>query len=157
MEKIIARSFSLKFGQRSVSHIQLICWLSKSMETSTLMFGTLEWSSDEKYLIYIAEEKPKKSEPFIKRKPAEKDKDGASGDKKAAPGEEFVYRQDWGEQLTGKKSSVIVQCEVESETLTILQGLPDNKCPGQAGAGVLYQQDQSAVLSRLRSYLHSMK
>ncbi|XP_050670880.1 acylamino-acid-releasing enzyme-like isoform X2 [Leptidea sinapis] len=94
-------------------------------------FGTLEWSSDEKYLIYIAEEKPKKSEPFIKRKPAEKDKDGASGDKKAAPGEEFVYRQDWGEQLTGKKSSVIVQCEVESETLTILQGLPDNKCPGQ--------------------------
>ncbi|XP_038211938.1 acylamino-acid-releasing enzyme-like isoform X2 [Zerene cesonia] len=94
-------------------------------------FGSLDWSPDEKSLIYIAEQKPKKSEPYIKRKAADSDKNEGSGDKKVTPGEEYIYKPDWGEQLVGKKQSVIVKCDLDNEAITILQGVPEDLCPGQ--------------------------
>jgi len=40
-------------------------------------FGTLEWSPDETKIVYIAEKKVPKSEPFYKQKPkASTNKDG---------------------------------------------------------------------------------
>jgi len=40
-------------------------------------FGTLEWSPDETKIVYIAEKKVPKSEPFYKQKPkASADKSG---------------------------------------------------------------------------------
>ncbi|XP_045497001.1 acylamino-acid-releasing enzyme-like isoform X1 [Colias croceus] len=94
-------------------------------------FGSLDWSPDEKSLIYIAEQKPKKSEAYIKRKAVDSDKNEGSGDKKVTPGEEYIYKPDWGEQLVGKKQSVIVKCDLENEAITVLQGVPDDLCPGQ--------------------------
>ncbi|CAH0719624.1 unnamed protein product, partial [Brenthis ino] len=96
-------------------------------------FGSLDWSPDEKQLVYVAEKKLKKSEPFIKRKPAE-DKSNAdknNADKKPVPGEEHLYKEDWGEQLTGKYQTVIVVCKLADESFTILENIPENWCPGQ--------------------------
>ncbi|XP_059059137.1 acylamino-acid-releasing enzyme-like [Achroia grisella] len=95
-------------------------------------FGSLKWSQDETAIVYIAERKAPKYEPFIKRK-AEKDTTKPEGSGESAPkkGEEFVYRQDWGEQLVGKYLSAIVVCQLQTEKFTVLEGLPESWCPGQ--------------------------
>ncbi|XP_028027896.1 acylamino-acid-releasing enzyme-like isoform X1 [Bombyx mandarina] len=92
-------------------------------------FGCLNWSQDESAIVYVAEKKLAKAEPYIVRKPAETPK----SDSKETPrkGEEYIYRQDWGEQLVGKHASVIVVCKIESESFTVLDGLPEDWCPGQ--------------------------
>ncbi|XP_026725351.1 acylamino-acid-releasing enzyme-like isoform X1 [Trichoplusia ni] len=105
-------------------------------------FGSLDWNQDETAVVYVAEKKPSKSEPYIKRKPEDKPKADGSGETAVKKGEEFLYRQDWGEQLVGKHLSVIVVCKLATETLTILDGLPESWTPGQVrflpdGSGVV--------------------
>jgi acylaminoacyl-peptidase len=46
-------------------------------------------------------------------------------------GEEYVFRPDWGEQLVGKHEPVVVVCDTESETLSVLEGIPTHLSPGQ--------------------------
>jgi acylaminoacyl-peptidase len=46
-------------------------------------------------------------------------------------GEEHVFRPDWGEQLEGKHQSVVIECDIEAETLSVLEGIPDHLSPGQ--------------------------
>ncbi|XP_030022187.1 acylamino-acid-releasing enzyme isoform X2 [Manduca sexta] len=94
-------------------------------------FGSLDWSQDESAIVYVAEKKLAKSEPYIKRKGEDKSKGDQSAENAPKKGEEFIYRQDWGEQLVGKHSSVIVMCKIETETITVLEGLPEDWCPGQ--------------------------
>ncbi|XP_045535567.1 acylamino-acid-releasing enzyme-like [Papilio machaon] len=94
-------------------------------------FGSLDWSQDESALVYVAEKKLKKSEPYIKRKAEDKAKTDGSGESTPKRGEEYVYKQDWGEQLVGKHLSVVVMCKLATETVTVLEGLPETWCPGQ--------------------------
>ncbi|KAL0840917.1 hypothetical protein ABMA28_014715 [Loxostege sticticalis] len=94
-------------------------------------FGGLDWSPDESAVVYVAEKKLTKSEPYIKRKGEDKPKNNGSGETAPKKGEEFVYRQDWGEQLVGKHLSVIVVCRLQTETCSVLEGLPASWCPGQ--------------------------
>ncbi|CAK1595792.1 unnamed protein product [Parnassius mnemosyne] len=94
-------------------------------------FGSLDWAKDETAVVYVAEKKLKKSEPYIKRKSEEKAKADGSGESAPKKGEEFLYRQDWGEQLVGKQMSVIVVCRLPAESFTVLEGLPESWCPGQ--------------------------
>ncbi|XP_060528020.1 acylamino-acid-releasing enzyme-like [Cylas formicarius] len=90
-------------------------------------FGSFEFSPDEKKLLYVAEKKPPKSEPFYKRKKPEEDGNGP----KPTKGDEYVFEQDWGEQLVGKKKSVIAQYDIENDSVEILDGIPDNICIAQ--------------------------
>lgn len=46
-------------------------------------------------------------------------------------GEEYVYRQDWGEALVGKHHPVIVVCDINTEKLQVLEGIPNDLSPGQ--------------------------
>ncbi|XP_047995614.1 acylamino-acid-releasing enzyme-like isoform X2 [Leguminivora glycinivorella] len=94
-------------------------------------FGSLDWSQDETAVVYVAERKLKKSEPYIKRSKAEDASKSGGGDPAPKKGEEYVYRQDWGEQLVGKHLSVVVVCKIETEAFTVLEGLPESCCPGQ--------------------------
>ncbi|KAL4719687.1 hypothetical protein ACJJTC_003008, partial [Scirpophaga incertulas] len=94
-------------------------------------FGSLDWSHDESSIVYVAERKPPQSEPYIKRKSEDKPKLNGSDETAPTKGEEYVYRQDWGEQLVGKYMSVIVVFKLETEKCTILEGLPEDWCPGQ--------------------------
>ncbi|KOB73692.1 putative acylpeptide hydrolase, partial [Operophtera brumata] len=86
-------------------------------------------------IVYVAERKQPKLEPYIKRKAEDKAKNDGSGEPVPRKGEEFLYRQDWGEQLVGKFSSVIVVCRLPDETLSVLDHLPAGDCPGQKLSG----------------------
>ncbi|GBP39847.1 Acylamino-acid-releasing enzyme [Eumeta japonica] len=96
-------------------------------------FGCLDWSPDETAVVYVAERKLPKMESYIKRQPAKaKNCDGStSTDTEVRVGEEYIYRQDWGEQLIGKHLSVIVICNVVDQSFKVLEGLPESWCPGQ--------------------------
>ncbi|CAH0554422.1 unnamed protein product [Brassicogethes aeneus] len=102
-------------------------------------FGSFEWSPDERKVMYVAEKKVPKSDPFYKRKGNNEE---GSGDSPKPRGEEFVFVQDWGEQLVGKKKSVIAQYDVETDSVEILSGIPDNKCVAQPK----YNPDGSGVV-----------
>lgn len=42
-----------------------------------------------------------------------------------------MYRQDWGEQLVGKIKSVLVQYNIENDSVEILEGIPEDVCPAK--------------------------
>ncbi|KAG8260371.1 hypothetical protein J6590_098555 [Homalodisca vitripennis] len=137
-------------------------------------FCCLEWSPCEKKLLYVAEKKQPKAEPFYPSKPIDKDsvipeeklpKKGiivsrlsiVSPRKKGRPalnqplqskhagggtpllrlartseGEEYVYRQDWGETLAGRHHPVLCVCDLVTGTVTTPDGIPDDLSVGQA-------------------------
>ncbi|VEN55328.1 unnamed protein product, partial [Callosobruchus maculatus] len=94
-------------------------------------FASFEWSPDEKKLLYVAEKKPIKSEPFYKRKCPTSNNEGGNGDEEKPKGEEYLFIQDWGEQMVGKKYSVLAEYDIENDSVTILKGLPDDICVAQ--------------------------
>ena len=74
---------------------------------------------------YIAEAKKAKNEPFFPVK---------STETKAGTihGQEFAFKEEWGEQLLGRCQSVIVITDLNSGQVEVLQDLvPDKYCPGQ--------------------------
>lgn len=93
-------------------------------------FRSFDWSPDETKILYIAEQKPKKSEPFYKRKAPSKES-GDSDKKDFTPGFEYEYQEDWGEQLVGKKFSTIALYDIETDSVNILEGIPEGVCPGK--------------------------
>ena len=46
-------------------------------------------------------------------------------------GDEYVFYEDWGEQLVGKSCPVVCVLDVESGIVSALDNLPDNISPGQ--------------------------
>ncbi|KAL4112560.1 hypothetical protein QTP88_016318 [Uroleucon formosanum] len=95
-------------------------------------FGTLEWSPDETKIVYIAEKKVPKSEPFYKQKPkASADKDDLDNSD-TVPGKEYVWSQDWGEQLVGKITPVLVVCDIKTDTIDVLSNIPNDVNPAAA-------------------------
>ena len=46
-------------------------------------------------------------------------------------GEEYIFEQDWGEQLVGKKKTVIAQYDIKNDSVKILEGIPENVCVAQ--------------------------
>ncbi|XP_042207127.1 acylamino-acid-releasing enzyme-like isoform X1 [Homarus americanus] len=85
-------------------------------------FGCLEWSADETMLVYVAEKKQPKPTSFMTPL-----KSGKSED---ARGQEFIFRDDWGEQLDGKHQSVVCLLNVNSGDIKCHE-LRDQLCPGQ--------------------------
>ncbi|KAG5879727.1 hypothetical protein JTB14_023041 [Gonioctena quinquepunctata] len=105
-------------------------------------FSSFEWSPDEKKILYVAEKKPTKSEPFYKRKGSSLTEEGGTGDQNKTRGEENVFQQDWGEQLVGKKISVLAEYDIENDTVVILKGIPDDICVAQPK----YSRDGSYII-----------
>ncbi|CAH0380728.1 unnamed protein product [Bemisia tabaci] len=95
-------------------------------------FGCLEWSPCEKKLLFVAEAKKPKAEPFFKSKSGSKESESKPGEPKPLKGEEYVYREEWGEQLVGKHQSCLVVCDIESESISVCPGVPPEYCPGSA-------------------------
>lgn len=46
-------------------------------------------------------------------------------------GKEYLYKQDWGEQLVSKKQSVIGMYDLRDDSVHVLDGVPENVCPAQ--------------------------
>ncbi|XP_023024331.2 acylamino-acid-releasing enzyme [Leptinotarsa decemlineata] len=98
---------------------------------SDVEFSSFEWSPDENKILYVAEKKQAKSESFYKRKSPSGVKDSGNGDEEKSKGQEHIFQQDWGEQLVGKKVSVIAEYNIENDTVEILKGVPDDICVAQ--------------------------
>ncbi|KAF5271938.1 hypothetical protein FQA39_LY07955 [Lamprigera yunnana] len=100
-------------------------------------FGVLQWSPDEKKIIYIAEKKEPKTEPFYKKKVS----NAESKDSETSKGEQFLYKETWGEQLATRKESVIIIHDVINENFSILEGIPEGLFPMQ----VVWAPDSSYI------------
>ncbi|KFM63373.1 Acylamino-acid-releasing enzyme, partial [Stegodyphus mimosarum] len=85
------------------------------------MFGCLSWSADEKYLLYIAEKKQKKSVSYFKDCFCQDIGGSDKDDKDTVKGEEYLYREDWGEDLTGLHDSVICVLELETGKIEVIE------------------------------------
>ncbi|KAI4460704.1 serine peptidase s9 family member [Holotrichia oblita] len=87
----------------------------------------LQFSPDETKLLYIAEKKQPKTEPFWKRKQEKP----TGKDDKIVKGQEYLYREDWGELFVNKIQSVIVQYDLNKDEVEILSGIPENVFPAK--------------------------
>ncbi|KAL0100888.1 hypothetical protein PUN28_019344 [Cardiocondyla obscurior] len=104
-------------------------------------FRSFEWSADNTKVLYIAEKKLPKSEPFYKQKSLDKkDKEKKENDE-ATVGNEYIHKPHWGEQLVGKHRPVVAVLDTTLDTITILSGIPDELSPGQ----VIWTKDQDVV------------
>ncbi|XP_053377651.1 acylamino-acid-releasing enzyme-like [Mercenaria mercenaria] len=90
-------------------------------------FGCLEWTAQEDRLMYTAEKKYKKAVSYF-AKPSE-DKETQD---KTEPGEEYVYREEWGEGLVGKHQSVLCILTIATGDIEVVDSTPENVCIGQA-------------------------
>lgn len=74
-------------------------------------------------LAYIAEAKKPKNAPFFPQKKKQEN---------SVFGQEFTYNEEWGEQLVGKSSSVVVIVDMKTWEFDVLNDLiPEEFCPGQ--------------------------
>ena len=48
-------------------------------------------------------------------------------------GDEYVVREEWGEGLVGKHHPVICILDVDTETVSVLEDIPDDISPGLVG------------------------
>ncbi|KAK9512175.1 hypothetical protein O3M35_000652 [Rhynocoris fuscipes] len=82
-------------------------------------FGCLEWSPCETKILYVAEKKTPKSEPFLGP--------GSKKSSEATVGTEYNYLEDWGETLVGKSQPVVAVCDIECEIVEVItDGIPLN-------------------------------
>ncbi|XP_058498459.1 acylamino-acid-releasing enzyme isoform X1 [Solea solea] len=101
-------------------------------------FGCLVWSHSETHLLYVAERKRPKAESFFQTVSAELSSTGDDDDamrvekKETVKGEQFVFREDWGEALVGKNCPVLCVMDIEGDNVSVLEGVPEDISPGQA-------------------------
>ena len=55
------------------------------------------------------------------------------GEDSSAKGEDFVYRETWGEQLVERHSTVICCLDIAAKSVQVLSQIPDTISPGQVG------------------------
>lgn len=138
LHRALIRSIEEKDGTKQYFEIWTEGYLSRSVDLASLElhgdvytdgeFGVLEWSPDETKIMYIAEKKEPKSEPFYKKKPINREN---NKEPEAPKGEQFLYKEDWGEQYVNRKQSVLVLYDVINDNFSILEGIPDGLCPMQ--------------------------
>ncbi|XP_017675550.1 PREDICTED: acylamino-acid-releasing enzyme [Lepidothrix coronata] len=93
-------------------------------------FACLAWSQSETRLLYVAEKsRPKRRPPCPWDVPraalsAEEDED--------EEGEQFLYHEDWGEALSTRSVPILCVLDLESSSLSVLEGVPEHLSPGQA-------------------------
>lgn len=103
-------------------------------------FGCFEWSPSQDQLLYVAEKYHKEEPLFKASKPKSADVEGKNAVEK---GDQYLYRQDWGENLVGKHHPVVCIVNLTTEEVQQLDPLPDDVSCGQAiwtpdGKGVVF-------------------
>ncbi|XP_071900162.1 acylamino-acid-releasing enzyme-like isoform X1 [Anas platyrhynchos] len=101
-------------------------------------FACLAWSHSETRLLYVAERsqpRPPKPSPWLVP--------GAAGPaEEEEQGEQFVYREDWGEALSTCSVPVLCVLDIEGSSVSVLEGVPEHVSPGQA----LWSPDDTGVV-----------
>ncbi|XP_046841557.1 acylamino-acid-releasing enzyme-like [Xenia sp. Carnegie-2017] len=98
----------------------------------------LEWSPCQRYLLYIADKLSPKTESYF----AEKKEKSEIEDEKLEKGNKFAYRQNFGEQMNTIHETVLVILDTKNDEVKVIEGLPDNICPGPA----LWGRDSCSVI-----------
>lgn len=62
--------------------------------------------------------------------------------KEPSKGNEYVFKEDWGEQLVGKHRPVVVVLDTTTDTLTVMPGIADDLSPGQ----VIWTPEGDAII-----------
>ncbi|XP_076202175.1 acylamino-acid-releasing enzyme isoform X2 [Aptenodytes patagonicus] len=129
------------WGSTGRSHSVDLTALGKHGEVYTEgPFACLAWSRSETRLLYVAEKsrpKPRLPCPWDvpgAARPVEEDED--------EEGEQFVYREDWGEALSTRSVPVLCALDLEGSSLSVLEGIPEHLSPGQA----LWSPDDCGVV-----------
>ncbi|GFV86652.1 acylamino-acid-releasing enzyme [Trichonephila clavipes] len=78
-------------------------------------FKCFEWSSDEKFLLYAAEEKQPKSVSYFKDV-----SQNNGGTESPVMGEEYVYREEWGEVCVGDHHKVLCLLDLRTGSVEVL-------------------------------------
>ncbi|XP_065061115.1 acylamino-acid-releasing enzyme-like isoform X2 [Rhopilema esculentum] len=103
-------------------------------------FSSLNWSADNRRLVYIAETKRETRQTFFQRKKGSECKDP---EKKT--GDKYLYEEDWGEQKKELLHSAIVVVDIHREEVSIVDWLPKHISPGQAIWGPLDADNLSLI------------
>ncbi|XP_022101234.1 acylamino-acid-releasing enzyme-like isoform X1 [Acanthaster planci] len=100
------------------------------------LFGSLAWSSSETHLVYIAEKKKPKAisyfEPKSQKTKNGETEDSASGKDEPVKGDQNVMYEEWGETLTSKHHPVVCVLDLESQTISVLDSVPNEVSAGHA-------------------------
>lgn len=94
-------------------------------------FSSFQFSPDKSKLLYVAEKKSQKSEPFYKQKSQEKREKEMKDTEIISRGTEYVFKPHWGEQLIGKHKSVAVIIDINEDTFKINSFIPEEYFVGQ--------------------------
>nr|CAB3222366.1 acylamino-acid-releasing enzyme-like [Phallusia mammillata] len=123
-------------GPKRISATNLTSENKHGVVHSNGSFCCLEWSHNDETLLYVAERKKSKSESYFKN--------SGNNDNCVKKGEEYVYQEEWGEQLVGCSHPIVVMFDVKSEAITPLEeSLPDEMCAGEVIWG---KGDKSIVI-----------
>lgn len=106
-------------------------------------FANFEFSPDETRLLFVAEKKIPKRITLNKRKTA-KDEEKNNKDTPRESAEEFI--QDWGEQLVGKKKSVLVQYNIDKDEVELVKLTDDEITNRQCMAQPTWSPDGSYIV-----------
>ncbi|XP_050169246.1 acylamino-acid-releasing enzyme-like [Myiozetetes cayanensis] len=92
-------------------------------------FACLAWSHSETQLLYVAEKSRPKRHP-----PCPWDVPGAAwpAEDEDEEGEQFLYHEDWGEALSTRSVPILCILDLDSSSLSVLEGVPEHLSPGQA-------------------------
>ncbi|KAJ7417506.1 hypothetical protein BTVI_32392 [Pitangus sulphuratus] len=91
-------------------------------------FACLAWSHSETRLLYVAEKSRPKRHP-----PCPWDVPGAAwpAEDEDEEGEQFLYHEDWGEALSTRSVPILCILDLDSSSLSVLEGVPEHLSPGQ--------------------------
>ncbi|KAJ6632877.1 Acylamino-acid-releasing enzyme [Pseudolycoriella hygida] len=95
----------------------------KNIYTSGAFGSTMAWDKSAQNLAYLAEKKVAKAKPFFSSnvKVTIEEKEGDNEKKPVLKGEEYAFRQTWGEQLEDMYFSVIVVLNLESDKFELIE------------------------------------
>ncbi|XP_033647301.1 acylamino-acid-releasing enzyme-like [Asterias rubens] len=120
-------------GRRKTHNIDLGAQEKHGKVYGDDVFGNLSWSASEKQLLYIAEKKQAKTTSYFDSKYQTKDQDGtAEGKDEPIKGDVNVFREEWGERLVSKHHPVVCVVDIGSQTINILDNVPEDISAGQA-------------------------
>lgn len=60
---------------------------------------------------------------------------GCGADQAVPQGEQFVYHEDWGETLSTRTVPVLCVLDIEGNSISVLEGIPEHLSPGQVRMG----------------------
>ncbi|KFQ15396.1 Acylamino-acid-releasing enzyme, partial [Leptosomus discolor] len=106
-------------------------------------FACLAWSHSETQLLYVAKKSwPKRRSPSCHAQSPVSGAAGCGADRAVLQGEQFMYREDWGEALSTRSVPVLCALDLEGSSLLVLEGVPEHLSPGQA----LWSPDDHSVV-----------